>query len=364
MKLIVQIPCYNEGATLAETVADIPRKIPGIDVVEVLVIDDGSTDGTVEVARRIGVDHIVSNTTNKGLARSFATGIEACLERGADIIVNTDGDNQYAGHSIPDLVLPILQGRADIVIGDRNTDRISHFSASKKLMQRIGSAVVRNLTGLAVGDAVSGFRAYSRDAAFGINVFSDFSYTVETLIQAGSQRKTVVSVPVDTNPKTRDSRLFNSLSSFLKKQSVTIVRSFTMYRSLRVFSFVSLCLVIIGIIPVFRFFIYFLMGDSDGKIQSLVLGGVFITLGYVTFVLALLADATATNRRLLEATLERVRKLSLRLDEHEGPAALRSNGDGISGPPQVENDEQNAQPGEIGNQDPTRSRGHPKDRQD
>lgn len=347
MKLIVQIPCYNEEATLTQTVADIPRSIADIDVVEVLVIDDGSTDGTVELARRIGVDHIVSNTTNKGLARSFATGIEACLERGADIIVNTDGDNQYAGHCIPDLVRPILEGRADIVIGDRNTDGISHFSTSKKLMQRIGSAVVRNLTGLAVGDAVSGFRAYSREAAFGINVFSDFSYTVETLIQAGSQRKTVVSVPVDTNPKTRDSRLFNSLLSFLKKQSVTIIRSFTMYRSLRVFSFVSLCLFIIGVIPVVRFFIYFLMGDSDGKIQSLVLGGVFITLGYVTFVLALLADATATNRRLLEATLERMRKLSLRLDDHEGQTALRGNGE---------------QPGETGNPKSTRPRSHRKGR--
>lgn len=315
MKLIVQIPCYNEQATLAQTVADIPRTISNIDSIEILVIDDGSTDGTVEVARRAGVDHIVSNITNKGLARSFARGIEACLERGADIIVNTDGDNQYAGHSIPDLVRPILQGRADIVIGDRNTDSISHFSASKKMIQRMGSAVVRNLTGLAVGDAVSGFRAYSREAALGINVFSDFSYTVETLIQAGSQRKTVVSVPVDTNPKTRDSRLFNSLMSFLKKQSVTIVRSFTMYRSLRAFSIISLILVLIGVIPVFRFLIYFVMGDTDGRIQSLVLGGVFITLGYVTFVLALLADATATNRRLLEATLEKVRKLNLKLDD-------------------------------------------------
>ncbi|MCR9136748.1 MAG: glycosyltransferase family 2 protein [Alphaproteobacteria bacterium] len=352
MKLIVQIPCYNEEATLAQTVADIPKIIDNIDVVEILVIDDGSTDGTVEVAHQAGVDHIVSNTTNKGLARSFAKGIDACLERGADIIVNTDGDNQYAGRSIPDLVQPILQGRADIVIGDRNTDSISHFSPSKKLMQRMGSAMVRNLTGLAVGDAVSGFRAYSREAALGINVFSDFSYTVETLIQARSQRKTVVSVPVDTNPKTRDSRLSKSLLGFLKKQSVTIVRSFTMYRSLRVFSIVSLLLFLIGVIPVVRFLVYFVMGDTDGRIQSLVLGGVFITLGYVTFVLALLADAIATNRRLLEATVENVRKLNRKLDDPGNRSALGDQEDRpmapddaeevMPGPVPVERDERDA----------------------
>lgn len=312
MKLIVQIPCYNEEATLAETVADIPRDIDGIDVVEVLVIDDGSTDGTVEVARRIGVDHIVCNKSNLGLARTFAAGMEACLERGADIVVNTDGDNQYAGHSIPDLVQPIIDGRADIVIGDRNTDSIEHFSTWKKWLQKLGSALVRNLSGLAVGDVVSGFRAYTRDAAFGTNVFSEFSYTVETLIQAGSQNRTVVSVPVDTNPKKRESRLFKSLPNFLRKQSITLVRSYTMYRSLRVFSIISLCLVIIGIIPVARFLIFYLLGDGDGRIQSLILGSVFIILGYVTFVMALLADATATNRKMLEVTLEKMRRLELK----------------------------------------------------
>ena len=312
MKLIVQIPCYNEERTLPATVADIPRRIEGIDRVEVLVVDDGSTDGTVEAARQAGVDHIVQHTGNRGLARSFATGLAACLKQGADIIVNTDGDNQYSGASIPDLVRPVVEGRADVVVGDRRTDLIPHFSPFKKWLQRSGSRLVRYLSGLAIPDAVSGFRAYSREAALRLNVLSDFSYTVESLIQAGRMGLEVVSVPVETNPKTRESRLFRSLPGFLWKQLLTMVRSYTMYRSLRVFAVMGLVLLMIGVIPVVRFLIFFALGQGDGKVQSLILGGVFITLGYVTFVSALLADAIAMNRRLLETTVETVRRLELR----------------------------------------------------
>jgi len=311
MKLIIQIPCYNEERTLPQTVADIPRKIEGIDVVEVLIIDDGSTDRTVEVAREIGVDHIVRNMSNLGLARSFAKGIDACLNLGADIIVNTDGDNQYAGHSIHDLVRPILEARADIVIGDRQTGNIAHFSPLKKVLQRVGSWLVRNLSGVDASDTVSGFRAYSRDAALRTNVVSEFSYTIETIIQAGRSGMTVLSVPVETNPKSRESRLYNGMAGFVWKQIVTLIRSYIRYSSLRVFSVLSLILLLIGVVPVVRFFIFYISGEGDGKIQSLLLGGVFITLGYITFSVALLADVIALNRRLIEATLEKVRRLEI-----------------------------------------------------
>jgi len=310
-KLIVQIPCYNEADTLPGTVADIPRKIDGIDVVEVLIIDDGSTDGTAEVARSIGVDHIIRNKSNMGLAKTFANGLRACLERGADIIVNTDGDNQYKGAGIPDLVKPILEGRADIVVGDRGTDKIAHFSGFKKRLQRLGTAVVRRLSGLKIGDAVSGFRAYSREAALRTNVVTRFSYTVETLIHAGNSHMTVVSVPVATNEKVRESRLYKGIFSFVRKQVFTMIRSYAMYRALRFFTLVSLILIGIGALPVIRFLILFMLGQGQGNIQSLVLGGVLITLGVITFAVGLLADAVAVNRRLLESTLETVRRMEL-----------------------------------------------------
>ncbi|MCK5274758.1 MAG: glycosyltransferase family 2 protein, partial [Alphaproteobacteria bacterium] len=217
MKLIVQIPCLNEQQTLPETVADIPRKIPGVDKVEVLIIDDGSTDRTVEVAREIGVDHIVRHRNSKGLAPAFRTGIDACLRRGADIIVNTDGDNQYCGADIPALIEPILRGEADIVVGDRQTHKVPHFSPFKKLLQKYGSAVVRRVSRTTVPDAVSGFRAISRDAALHLNIVSPFSYTIEMLIQAGRKKMAVVAVPIRTNAKTRDSRLFKSIPHFLER---------------------------------------------------------------------------------------------------------------------------------------------------
>lgn len=310
-KLIVQIPCYNEANSLEETVRDIPRHIEGIDVVEVLIIDDGSTDATIEVAKAVGVDHIVRNKTNKGLARTFSHGLQACLERGADIIVNTDGDNQYDGSSIVDLVTPVLNGNADIVVGDRGTSDIAHFSPLKKRLQSLGSAVVRRLSGLDVNDAVSGFRAYSRDAALRTNVVSSFSYTVETLIQAGNNDMTVLSVPVKTNPQLRESRLAKSMTSFIRKQVLTMIRAYAMYRALHFFTLVSMTLIGIGILPILRFLVLFTLGAGQGNIQSLVLGGVLIVLGVITFAVALLADAVAVGRKLQEQTLETVRRMEL-----------------------------------------------------
>ena len=311
MKLIVQIPCFNEEHTLPQTVADIPRDIEGIDSVEILIIDDGSTDRTIEVARKIGVDHIIRSRRNRGLALTFRTGIEACLERGADIIVNTDGDNQYAGADIPKLVGPILEGKADIVIGDRQTDTLIHFSPFKRLLQRLGSAVVRRLSGTAVPDTVSGFRAYTRDAALRLNVISSFSYTIETVIQAGMDRQAVTAVPVATNPKTRESRLFKSLGTFLQSQVMTIVRMYSMYRPLLVFTIIGAILVLIGAVPIVRFLYFYFVDGGQGHIQSLLLGAMFVVLGFITFMFAMLADLIHWNRRLIEMTLEKVRRLEL-----------------------------------------------------
>ncbi len=311
MKLIVQIPCYNEAETLPQTVADIPRAIPGVETVEILIIDDGSTDGTPEIARDIGVDHVIHSMANIGLARTFQRGINACLERGADIIVNTDGDNQYRGDSIPDLVRPVVEGRADVVIGDRRPHENPEFSRVKRLLQKVGSGVVKRLAGIEAADAVSGFRAYSRDAAMGINVMTNFSYTIETLIHAGRKGLTVVSVPVGTNAKTRDSRLFKSMGSFVRKQLVTMLRAFTMYQPLTAFSLIGAAMLLIGAVPILRFVYFFLIGEGAGNIQSLILGAMFFVMGYTTLIIALLSDTIATNRQLLENTLERIKRMEL-----------------------------------------------------
>jgi len=311
VKLIVQIPCYNEEQTLPETVADIPRQIDGIDEVEILIIDDGSRDRTVEIAREIGVHHIVRNKRNIGLARSFRKGLDACLVRGADIIVNTDGDNQYAGADIPKLVEPILAGWADIVIGDRETSKIPHFSPVKKFLQWFGSGVVRKLAGIWVPDTVSGFRAFSREAAIRINVVSSFSYTIETVIQAGKRQLTVESVAIRTNPKTRDSRLFKSVPHFIQNSLGTMVRMYSMYQPLRVFFFIGGVMMLIGVFPILRFLAFYFSGEGGGHIQSLLLGSVFLILGFITFVIGLVADLISFNRQLLELTLERVRRLEL-----------------------------------------------------
>ena len=309
LRLVVQIPCLNEEATLSDTVRGIPREIPGIASVEIQVIDDGSTDRTVEVARSLGVDHVVSHPRNKGLAASFQSGIENALALGADIVVNTDGDNQYNGASIPDLVRPIVEGRADIVVGDRNPGGNAEFPLSKRLFQRLGSRTVRALAGLDISDAVSGFRAYSREAAMRINVMTRFSYTVETLIHAGQGGLTVVSVPVRVNGMTRPSRLFRSNVQFMRKQAVTMLRSCVMYRPLSAFLVLGLTMLAIGAMPVARFLWLYAIGEGDGHVQSLVLGGVFLLAGYLTVVIAFLSDTIATNRRLLEATLLRLRRL-------------------------------------------------------
>lgn len=322
MKLIVQIPCYNEEGTLAETVADIPGEIPGIDKLEILIIDDGSSDRTIEVAKICGVDHIIRNTHNRGLAKTFRTGIDACLERGADIIVNTDGDNQYAGKDIPKLVAPILAGKADLVIGDRRTHLVDEFSWTKKKLQKLGSWVVRSLSATEVPDAVSGFRAFSRKAALKLNILSAFSYTIETVIQSGRKDLAVVSVPIDTNPKTRESRLARSIPAFIQRSVTTMIRVYTMYKPLRVFLMIGMLLFVAGMIPIVRFVYFQLIGDVGGHIQSLILGSTLVVSGFGVLVVGIIADLISFNRQLLEMTLERVKRIELeqlRLRKLENP---------------------------------------------
>jgi len=309
MKLIVQIPCYNEERTLPQTVRDIPRLIKGIDKVEILVIDDGSTDKTIEVAKSTGVDHIVKNTCNKGLARTFLVGLDASLRLGADIIVNTDGDNQYKGQDIPKLIAPILKGEADIVIGDRQTDKIPHFSPTKKKLQKFGSFVVRILSKTDVPDAVSGFRAFSREAAMQMNIVSYFSYTIETVIQAGKKDLAVTNVPVGTNPKTRESRLFQSIPKFLEHSVTTMIRTYAMYKPLRLFFYIGCLCVFGGLIPSIRFLFYYFIGEGSGHIQSLILAAILFIIGFQVFMIGLVADVISFNRKLIEETLLRVRRM-------------------------------------------------------
>ena len=309
MKLIIQIPCYNEEQTLPETVKDIPRKIEGVDQVEILIIDDGSTDKTVEIAKEIGVDHIVRNICNKGLARSFLAGLDACLRLGADIIVNTDGDNQYKGEDIPKLIEPILKEEADIVIGDRQTDKVAHFGFAKKKLQKIGSWVIRGLSETDVPDAVSGFRAFRREAAMQMNIVSPFSYTIETIIQAGKKHLAVTSVPIGTNPKTRESRLFKSIPRFIERSLTTMIRMYTMYQPLRVFFYIGFFFILAGLIPSVRFLIYYFMGQGGGHIQSLIFAAILFIVGFQVLVVGLVADVISFNRRLIEETLLRVRRM-------------------------------------------------------
>lgn len=324
VKLIIQIPCYNERETLPATLRDLPRQAPGVDVIEYLVIDDGSTDGTAEVARQLGVHHVVVNTSNQGLARSFARGLDYALGAGADIIVNTDGDNQYAGADILHLVQPILNGQADIVVGDRQTGKIAHFSLLKKLLQRFGSTVVRTFSGLKIPDAVSGFRAMSRSAAMQINIVSSFSYTIEMLIQAGRRGLTVASVPINTNGKTRESRLFKSVTRFIEQSGSTAIRMYAMYKPLRSFTLLGGAIAFIGMIPIVRFLYFYLFISGEGKIQSLIIGCALLTVGVLTFVIGFLADLIGRNRQLLELTLERVRRLELAArTEPSGTSAIR-----------------------------------------
>jgi glycosyltransferase involved in cell wall biosynthesis len=313
LKLIVQIPCFNEEGTLPETIADIPRRIEGIDEIEILVIDDGSTDQTIEIARALDVHHIVRQTRNRGLAAAFGAGLDACLKAGADIIVNTDGDNQYSGGDISRLVRPILDGRADIVVGDRQTRHLAHFSPFKKVLQSVGSLVVRRLSNVEVPDAVSGFRAISREAAMRLNIISGFSYTIEMLIQAGRKRMAVVSVPITTNKVTRQSRLFKSIPDFIKRSVVTMLRIYAMYSPLRAFTTLGVWLAVAGLIPIARFIYFYFADGGAGHIQSLILGGVLIVIATVALLAGLVADLIGFNRQLLEITLEKVREIELQL---------------------------------------------------
>jgi glycosyltransferase involved in cell wall biosynthesis len=309
LKLIVQIPCFNEEETVAEAVAAIPRSVPGVDRVEVLIVDDGSTDLTVERARAAGADHVVRHLSNRGLAAAFRTGIDACLALGADVIVNTDADNQYEAEDIPALVEPIVSGRADLVVGDRRPGTLAHFSRTKRLLQRLGSRGVRGLSGVEVGDAVSGFRALSRDAAFRMNIVSSFSYTIESLILAGRARMAVESVPVRSRATTRKSRLFTSIPRFLERSLATLLRVYTMYHPLRVLLGVGLTFFLIGTVPIVRYLWYYFQGQSEGKLQSLVLGGVLLVIGFVAAMIGIVADLISFNRQLIETLLEKVRRL-------------------------------------------------------
>ena len=308
MKLIVQIPCYNEEETLPETIRDVPRVIDGVDEVEILVIDDGSTDRTVEVAREAGADHIVSFSGNKGLAAAFSAGLETSVQHGADVIVHTDADNQYKGEYIPQLVEPILQGRADIVIGTRPIEDIEDFSWLKKKLQRLGSWVVRKVSGTDVADATSGFRAYSREAAMRLNVMSDFTYTLETLIQAGRSNMTVAQVPIETNEQSRPSRLFKGIPQYLWRSLSTIFRIYALYEPLRFFSIIALLLFLPGVGLGLRFLYYFLTGNGSGHIQSVVLAAVLMLIGFQVAVFAVLADLIGANRKLIQESLYATRQ--------------------------------------------------------
>ena len=325
-KLVIQIPCLNEANDLPRTLAKLPRRIEGVDTIEILIIDDGSTDNTAQVARMWGVHHIVRHRTNRGLAAAFQSGVDAALRAGADIIVNTDADGQYAGEDIETIVRPVLEGRADIVIGDRGVGDNAHFGPVKRRLQRFGSAIVQRLANVQVSDAVSGFRAISREAAHRINITTEFSYTTDMLIQAGRKRLAVVSVPIRTNATLRPSRLFKSVPRFIVNTGVTMARAYTTYNPLRAFVGLGSLLVACGLIPILRFLILFAKGEGDGHIQSLVIGGALLVLGTIVAVMGVLADLIASNRKLIEASLTRIRQIDDRLEriERQGEASVRA----------------------------------------
>jgi glycosyltransferase involved in cell wall biosynthesis len=310
MKLIIQIPCLNEQDTLAIALNDLPRQVPGFSHVEWLIIDDGSTDSTAEVAREHGVDHVIRHQVNRGLATAFMTGMDACLRLGADVIVNTDADNQYCAADIPVLVAPILRGEADMVIGARPIDETAHFSWIKKRLQRLGSWAVRVASKTDVADAPSGFRALSRETAMRLNVFNAYTYTLETIIQAGVSNLRVLSVPIRTNADLRPSRLVKSIPSYVRRSLVTILRIFVIYRPMAFFFWPGLILSTIGGTAALRFlYFYFATGDGGGHVQSLILGALCIILGALMFMIALLADMITANRKLLERVALRVQRI-------------------------------------------------------
>ena len=311
MKLIIQIPCLNEEATLPETIADLPREVPGVDSVELLVIDDGSSDRTVDVARTNGVEHIVRLTNNKGLAAAFQAGLDASLKLGADLIVNTDADNQYRGEDIPKLLVPILAGDADMVVGDRRVSSIDHFSGAKKSLQKLGSWVVRRLSGTDISDATSGFRAYNREAALQLLVVDNFTYTLESLIQAGKMLVAVDQVEVATNAKTRDSRLFDSTGSYVRRNGLAIGRIYARYEPLRVFVTLAIVIAVLALAAWSPFLIDWISGNGSGHIQSLILGAVLFIAAVQLFALGIIGDLLAGQRVMTQRVFERVRRVEL-----------------------------------------------------
>jgi len=324
-KLIIQIPCFNEEATLGETIAQLPRSVPGIDSVEILVIDDGSSDRTAEVARAAGATWLLRFPTNLGLAMAFSAGLDAALKLGADVIVNTDADNQYPGADVPRLVAPILAGQADMVIGDRAPSQLPHFGPLKRLLQRVGSWVVRQLSNTSVPDAASGFRAFSRRAALRLNVLTKFTYTHETIIQAGKKHIAMAHVAITPNPETRPSRLFSSIPSYLRRSVPALFRIYALYEPFKVFWGLGGLVIAGGVALGLRFVVFYAAGHGSGHIQSLILAAVLLIVGFQTALFGMLADLIGGNRSLLEDTLGRVRELELTLGE--GPDVVRLSGD-------------------------------------
>jgi glycosyltransferase involved in cell wall biosynthesis len=335
LKLIIQIPCFNEALTLPHTLQALPRSLQGIDSIEVLVVDDGSSDETARVARQHGVTHIVRLPQHSGLAAGFATGLDASLRLGADIIVNTDADNQYRAEDIQHLIQPILNGKAQITVGDRGVGTQENFTQTKRILQRIGSWIIGRASGVETPDATSGFRALSREAALRTLVLSDYSYTLETLIQAGARRTTINFIPVRTNPQTRPSRLMRSIPHYLANSGVTILRAYTMYQPLRVFLLIGAIFLLGGLILGARFLYYYLNGAGGGHIQSVILAAVLLIVGFQVCLIGLLADLIAFNRKIMEELVYRVRRLEL---EPSQGAPLDNSGDNLEqqGQPEAE----------------------------
>lgn len=332
MKLIIQIPCFNEAETLEVTLNDLPKHIDGIDEIEYLIIDDGSHDNTAEVANKWGVHYVVRFRRNKGLAKGFMAGLDACLKNGADIIVNTDADNQYCGADIETLVRPILDKKAHIVIGERPIDDTEHFTPLKKKLQHFGSWVVRKASKTTIPDAPSGFRAYSREAAMRINVINDYTYTLETIVQSGREKMAVMSVPIRTNPELRESRLFHSMWGYIKKSMLTIVRTYLMYRPLYFFFMLGSILALVGVGFFVRYFVFFCSGEGGGHLQSLILASTLLIVGFQTIVVGLLGDVISANRKILQDVQYHVRKMdySRQECEDEKSSDLVKNESGLS----------------------------------
>jgi glycosyltransferase involved in cell wall biosynthesis len=310
-KLIIQVPAYNEEATLEAALRELPRQLPGIEQIEILVIDDGSTDATAEVARRAGAHHVLRFPNNRGLARAFMGGLDASLRLGADIIVNTDADNQYRGADVARLIQPVLMGVAEMVVGDRDPRNVRHFGFAKRLLQHYGSWVVRQLSGTQIPDTTSGFRALSRDAALRLNVMSDFTYTLETIIQAGKKRLPVTHVPIESREVERTSKLAATTWGYVKRSAATILRIYAVYEPLKVFSYLGGVLLLLGLSVGGRFLYYYLVGEGSGHVQSLLLMTILIVIGFFTVLVGLMADLIGGNRALLEDVLYRLRRMEL-----------------------------------------------------